>query len=178
MTVAPGVTMTLQNTAPSILPSFPFGISNNSPNAVLDGYNTTPGGTQFLEFVPQLGASTATLTFQFAQPISSFGANLTGVGTAPGDLHLLFNDGTAHDISITGSPLGGIQFLGFIDPGASISTITFQMNNVPLTSRDVFGVDDVRYVAVPEPSALILLGVGSVWLFARRLTRPPHARGG
>ncbi len=177
LTVAPGVTLTLQNTSPSTIPNFPFGISNNSPNPVLDGYNTTLGGSQYLEFVPQLGASSASLTFQFAQPISAFGANLTGVGTAPGDLHLLFNDGAAHDLLVSGSSLGGIQFLGFTDPGASISSITLQMNNVPTTTRDVFGVDDVRFVPVPEPAACVQLALGGMGLIAGGLWSRREPRG-
>ncbi len=177
LTVAPGVTLSLTNTDHTVIPNYPFGISNASPNPVNDGYNTTPGGSQFLEFVPQLGVASASMTFHFEAPINSFGFYLTGVGNVNDDLHLLFNDGiSSHDIALTGSSSGGIQFFGFTDPGGNIQDITLEERNVSSMQRDVFGVDDVQFVIVPEPSAGILLGVGLLGVLGHGVARRTVSR--
>ncbi|MHC5542805.1 hypothetical protein ACYOEI_31655, partial [Singulisphaera rosea] len=171
LTVAPGVGLTLNNTDQTVVAGYPFGISNASPNPITGGYNTTPGGSQFVEFVPSLSGGTASLVFSFDSPIQGFGVNLTGLGNIPGDIHLVFDDdGTPHDIPITGDVTGGILFIGFTDPGASITKITIEERNVLPNRRDAFGVDDVQYVrAVPEPASATLLAVGLFGLAA--LTR-------
>lgn len=181
LTVAPGVGLTLNNTDQTVIAGYPFGISNASPNPVTGGYNTTTGGSQFLEFVPSLSGGTASLVFSFDSPIQGFGVNLTGLGNVPGDIHLVFDDGTPHDIPITGDVTGGILFVGFTDPGASITKVTIEERNVQPNHRDVFGVDDVQYLrAVPEPASATLLVVGLFGLAAlarrgRRVRRDPEA---
>ena len=169
-----GVTATLSGTDHNPPQGFSFGISDG-PDDVLYGYNTTPGVVDghHLRVVPLLNGGITTLTFNFSAPIMAFGLNVTGLGTADGPLHLMFDNGTAHDVLITGSAAGGLQFVGFDDPGAAIRQVSFQFQGVLGVSRDVFGVDDVQFVgAVPEPSSLLLGALGGLALLgARRLRR-------
>ncbi len=56
--------------------------------------------------------------------------------------------------------LGGTVFFGFIDAGASITSITYFTTALD----DIVAVDDLRFGVVPEPSSLILIGLGLVGL--------------
>ena len=157
LTVAPGVTIsgtdgngsaqTIRNT--SNFPAFPS----------VDGYNTTTGGTQFVEMIG------GTLTFTFQNPTQFFGVYLSGVQTNFFHDFITFNDGTTQTISLTGtgtSQLNGeTAFLGFVDAGAGITSITINAGT-PAAGFDAIGVDDVSYqtrvtTAAPEPSSLALL---------------------
>lgn len=162
LAVAPGVAVTLQGADHNPPTGYNFGVTQ-SPNDVLTGYNTTPGGNQHFAFAPQLNVGTASLIFTFDTPIQAFGATITGLGTGTGNLHVLFDDGAAHDILITGSTLGGAQFFGFTDPKTFISSVTFQFQGVTGGSRDVIGVDDVLFApSVPEPTSLVLAMMGAL----------------
>jgi hypothetical protein len=156
-----------------------YGISN--VGSVLTGFNTTPGGSQFLKVVPEFGIGTASATFTFTYPIQAFGAYVTGLNTDSGPLHVTFTDSLGpHDLTFVGSgktfsnpqdPLaGGVQFIGFVDKLAAIHSVTLALTNVTGSSRDSFGVDDIVFVFVPEPSSVILLGTGllAVVIFGRR----------
>lgn len=145
LSVAPGVIATLLNNDRG-------GIS--SEQNVAYGYNTTIGGSQFLQFRPTFGISTANLDFDFVEPIQGFGVYLTGLGTASGNLNIIFKDGTTQQLEVTGIPFGGSQFWGFIAPGSLISNISLSLNNVTSLSRDIFGLDDIRYIsACPIPQS-------------------------
>jgi hypothetical protein len=110
------------------------------------GYNTTPGGSNFLLLFG------GTATFSFSTGTDAFGAYLTGVQN--GGETISFSDGTSESVAIPSPGFGGgTAFVGFMDPGKSIASITINVNN------DIVGVDDVRYLAsVPEPASLALLG--------------------
>jgi hypothetical protein len=179
-TVAPGVSYTLRGTDHTPPAGFSYGLSVN-PDDVLTGYNTTPGGDEHLKFAPELGVGTATVDFNFQTPIQALGLFLTGLGTANGNLHVVFNDGVDHDLPIAGSPAGGILYFGFTDLGAQIRKVSFQLRNVLGSSRDVFGIDDVSITVIPEPSASVLFGIGAVGLvlgrrFWRGKRRPASGR--
>lgn len=138
LSVAPGVIAILSNNE---------GGRISSEQNVPYGYNTTIGGSQFLQFRPTFGVSTASLEFNFIEPIQGFGAYITGLGTAAGNLNVIFNDGTTQQLVITGSPFGSSQFWGFLAPGAMISKISLSLSGVTSLSRDIFGLDDVRYIS-------------------------------
>ena len=133
------------------------------------GYNTTLGGTKHLRMVPLSRVGTATVVFDYAAPIQAWGAYLTGLGTADGSLFVTFDDGMSQEFNVTGDAGGGVQFFGFTDAGKSIVSIGLELRGVS-SSRDIFGVDDVRHVAIPEPSSLLLLcmGVFGFLTYARR----------
>jgi hypothetical protein len=170
LTVAPGVTMdgtdlngnpqTIRNTT-----GFP-------PAPSLDGSNTTAGGSQFVEMFG------GTLTFTFATPTQFFGVYLTGVQTAFFSDTITFDDGTTQSITLTGagttSSMGEIAFIGFVDAGKSITSISI-LAGAPgpnsTTGEDAIGIDDVHFQGVPEPSSLTLcvLAAPALWYARKRL---------
>ncbi len=119
LTVAPGVVINgadVNNNNQSI---------NNMPNASLpslNGYNTTPGGSQF---VNMMGGN---VTFTFAKPTQFFGAYFTGIQTNFFTDTITFNDGTSQTIDIPGtgttSSIGAAAFVGFTDAGKLITSVT------------------------------------------------------
>jgi hypothetical protein len=182
LTVASGVTLTTSGTDHNPLPGFSYGTSGGTPIPAHNGYNTTPGGTEFFDLVPLSPASgvrTASVDFRFATPIRAFGLYLTGLGNITGNtLVALFDDGTPRQVAITGSSTGGVQFWGLTDPGASIRDVKFQLTGATADSRDLFGLDNVRFVSVvPEPSAAVLTVLGALGLLTLARARRILGRG-
>ncbi len=173
--VAPGVTLTgaaYSGANQSI---------NNTPNLPgdpsLDGFNTTPGGSNYAEM---LGGS---LTFSFSSPTQFFGAYLSGVQTYFYQDVFTFSDGTSQSIDAPGagtsSGTGALDFVGFTDAGKSISSVTIYAGSAS-TGADFIGVDDVQYqgtpvvATTPEPGSLVLVlsGVASLGAgYYRRLRK-------
>lgn len=143
------------------------GLVRNSQRcaAELCGYNTTSGGSYFLEV-------TYNTTFNFASPIEAFGAYFTGVQRA--DATLTYTDGTTTTVTLPAAEIsfGGTTFFGFTDFGASIVSIDYFTG----TGGDYVGVDDITYQvsqtpAVPLPATLPLLAAGfGALAIARRKT--------
>ncbi len=164
-----------------------YGVTDaaHSLNPISNGYNTTAGGSQFLEFAPLLNSGTASFTLNFQSPIAGMGLYLTGLGTVPGEtLHALFNDGASQNFLINGSVSGGVLFWSFTDPGVDIHSVTFELDGVTGNSRDLFGADDIQFygsnadpLSVPAPPAALLMTIGAAvtgfgrWLQARRVVR-------
>jgi hypothetical protein len=167
LTVAPGVTISgtnIDGTNHSINDTFDASFPS------LDGYNTTPGGSNFVE---EMGGA---LVFTFATPIQFFGAFLSGVQDFVQDTYT-FSDGSSETVDVpetgTSSSVGELAFVGFTDAGKSITSVTI---NAGTNGFDDIGVDDVRYQSsplsspVPEPgSVALLLTACLVALGVRRL---------
>lgn len=122
------------------------------------GYNTTPAGFKFVQ------NSAGSVTFTFTTPIQSFGAYISGTQLNFNEIQ--FNDGVSQVIPVPNpsSANGGITFVGFTDPGQSISAVT--INSI----GDILGIDDVRYGTVPEPTSALaeLVLSGLLWRGRRR----------
>lgn len=156
--VAPGVTIdgTDQNGNSQTIRN-----STNFPSyPSVDGSNTTPGGSQFVE------VKGGTLVFTFAQPTQFFGVYLTGVQTNFFADSIVFSDGSIQRITLVGAGtsrnVGETAFLGFTDAGASITSITLIAGDT--SGNDFIGADDVSFqtASVPEPSSLALCGIAGV----------------
>lgn len=143
----PGVTITSQNTGAGVV----------TGNSSITGFNTTSGGTKFLQ--TYANGNPAGFTFSYDSPINSWGAYLTGIGTSSGTVKIKFNDGTAWDYTIAGSNSGGVQFWGFTDLGKSINSVSVKLYN---NTGDIWGIDDIRsnFQAVPEPASVVMCGLG------------------
>lgn len=146
--------------------------SSNFPAApTLDGYNTTAAGTKFLE------VQGGTLTFSFSNPVYAFGAYFSGVQTNFFGDFFTFSDGTTQSISIPGTgttnSIGALSFVGFVDAGKAISSLTLTAGSA-ITGADFIGVDDVRFAvpasAVPESATwtMLLAGFGMIGFAARK----------
>lgn len=145
---------------------------NASSCGPLCGFNTTVGGAFFRELV---GGSVA---FSFTNPVDAFGFYVNGLQT---DLvpqqTIEYVDGSSvtQIINFPTAINGGGAFVGFIDFGQLISSVTFNATN------DILGFDDLRFgrsennpgdpVSVPEPGSIALLGVGLLGIGIARKRR-------
>ena len=133
--------------------------TNNSGCGALCGFNTTAGGS----FMCLLNGGS--VTFDFASPVDAFGFFVNGLQTnAVPQQTIVYTDGSSvtQTINFPTAIDGGGAFVGFVDFGQSIASVTFNATN------DILGFDDLKFGRsstnpgnpVSEPSALALLGLG------------------
>jgi len=92
-------------------------------------FNTTPGGSKFLEIDQNF-------TISFSAPVAAFGFFATDVGDFGGTLTLTFTDGTTKTVTVPAisSPLGGsVEFFGYIDTDDPFTKVTFGDTETTLT---------------------------------------------
>lgn len=130
------------------------------------GFNTTAAGSNYYSV---FGGS---VTFSFANPVDAFGFFVNGLQTElVTQQTIVYTDGNSvtSTINMPSSTNGGGAFIGFIDFGAQVASVTFNATN------DILGFDDLRFGRaavdprnpVPEPgtlalATLALLGAGAV----------------
>ena len=101
-------------------------------------------------------------------PSTPSAPNLSGVQLYFYQDKITFSDGTSETINVPGvtDGTGSVDFVGFTDPGKSISSVT-------ITSGaggygDYIGIDDVSYnlpgTVTPEPSTEVLMLTGCLAL--------------
>jgi len=187
LTLAPGVTATQGSYDPTVGGIVTVGYA--SPAGAPTGFNTTPGGSKFLGFVPGINIGSATLDFGFSPPIQAWGAYFVGLeSTVPGTLSVQFNDGSANSYPLLKLDPAGVEYFAFTDPKRSISHVTLTEGDILRGPQDIYGVDDVSFVVVPEPRmmSLFCFGMGALLLprfrsgplvpCLRRATVPPPNR--
>ena len=128
------------------------------PSTFPNGLGSTP-----LEFFD----GTQPMTFTFAMPIFAFGIDINTSATVFGAYQAVTNLGEVVFSSFNpfpGSQTG--QFIGF--------STTLPFTSITISSPVIFSftLDTLRFVAVPEPATLLLLGPGLLALArARRVSR-------
>ena len=132
---------------------------------------TADNGSQSLYF-----ASPSTVTFTFNSGITAFGIAIGGAGDV-GALTLaasLNNGDSANALTAyssgSGFFSGNRQYFGIMSSTA-FTSITF----TPTNSGDGIFFDSLSYKAVPEPSSMLLLGLGALGAFAARRKKAARA---
>jgi PEP-CTERM motif len=137
--------------------------SANGSNAFVNG-GPVNGSRDFHGFIAN-GSTTAVslITFTFPTPVLAWGGDF--VSTATGDILVATANGSSyHFDSLCGSP--GDCFLGSVET-TPFNQIIFS-TEVFTSFGEAFNMDNLTYAAVPEPSTLLLLGIGAISLLGYR----------
>jgi hypothetical protein len=97
---------------------------------------------------------------------NAFGGDFTSTHSSDG--LTLQVDGLQYAFDQLLSSGDGSGFLGFISTGTFSTVTLFDSVKGAYRLGETFGLDNVSFVAVPEPMTLILLGLGGLTLRKRR----------
>lgn len=133
--------------------------TNDSGCGALCGFNTTAGGA-FFRYVHG-----GLVTFSFANPVDAFGFFVNGLQTdlvPQQTINYVDGSSVSQIVNFPSSIDGGGAFVGFIDYGQLISSVTFD------ATWDFLGFDDLRFgksannpgTDVPVPATLALFSLG------------------
>ncbi len=187
--IAPGVTMHVVDTL-NYLAEFEVRDGPMPGYPLINGFNTTPGGTQHMEYTlaPGSGAQQPALRFEFDQPIAAFSTFVTGGQEEPGivgdfgttDINATFTN-TITTFGDPGFPYWpsrdqpNVRFGGFIDDTTTYTDIWvfFRFYSHDTPHLPSFSVDDVRwvYAPVPEPGSALCLATLALATFGRARPR-------
>lgn len=145
------------------------GATTNTSCGAVCGFNTTAGGA-FFRIV-----SGGSVTFAFTNAVDAFGFFVNGLQTnlvPQQTINYVDGSSVTQTINMPSAINGGGAFVGFIDYGQLVSSVTFNATN------DILGFDDLRFGRsannpgdpsnVPEPGSLTLLGVALAGLASIR----------
>ena len=147
------VTATLLNTGDPISINQP-GISDQTTASSGLGYNTTVGGDKHLQVLPLNDGPDGGVELSFSRPATALGFYLMGLEDTKREVwaFIEFADGSnqAVQTDVGLNPGGGLQFFGFIAEECPITSFSLieLYDGEPHDRRDIFGVDDIRYVVV------------------------------
>ncbi len=123
------------------------------------GYNTTAGGDKHLQVLPLNNGPDGGVVLGFTRPAKALGFYLIGLEETKREVwaFIEFADGSNQAVltDVGLNPGGGIQFFGFIAEDCPIKRFSLieLYDGEPAGDRDIFGVDDIRYVVedvIPE----------------------------
>jgi len=109
--------------------------------------------------------------YTFDTPVNRFGLTLTDALDGGGFIALTTNGGAIFPMALSGfQPSGSIRFLGLIADNP------FTQLTLTVSGADGIGMDEVLYSnaqvsQVPEPTSLLLLGMGAAGLLAKAFKR-------
>jgi len=130
---------------------------------MVGNFNTTPNGAKYLAVDTDVGNTGTTVTLTFQQSLRTFGLFLIDLEE---DYTILIN-GMTYTVLATGNETS--TFFGII------TDVPF--NNVGISSEfetDSFSsFDDVSFGVVPEPSSLLMFGIGMGVLLTQRRKDTP-----